>query len=220
MTQLKDSATQRIILTEGAQAGTPATGTGYLYATTGHAVTYKDEHGTDHALAGTSDVIQKSTLTTAGDLIVAAGSANPARLGLGTAGYSLIARAGTPAWEAQKVGVSFVIGDNASAITTGIKGEFEIPWAGSFTAVRLLGGTVAGTIAIDLWKQNYAGYPPLQTNSICGTNVPTISGGTVYQDTGLAGWTTSFAAGDIIAVNVGTASAITRCTVALTAVRT
>lgn len=116
-------------------------------------------------------------------------------------------------------GIDFVIDGGGSAITTGEKGHLEIPFGCTITQVTLLADT-SGDIVIDIWKDTYARYPPTVADTICADTKPTISADTKYQDSDLAGWTTSIAAGDILAYNVDSCDTITRVTVSLKVTRT
>ena len=116
-------------------------------------------------------------------------------------------------------GLEFVIDGGGSAISTGIKFDYELPYAGVFTAVRMFADQ-SGSIVVDLWKDTYANYPPTNADSITASAKPTISSATKSQDTTLTGWTTSFSAGDVIRVNVDSCTSITKATVSLRIRRT
>lgn len=111
--------------------------------------------------------------------------------------------------------ISFVIGDGINPITTGIKGDLEIPYAGTISAVRLLADQT-GSIVIDLWKDTYANYPATVADTITASAKPTISSTNKAQDTTLTGWTTSVSAGDIIRINVDSVATLTRVTLSIT----
>lgn len=113
------------------------------------------------------------------------------------------------------VAIPFVIDGGGSAITTGVKGFIEIPFAGTIVAVRQLADQ-SGSIVVDIWKDTYANYPPTVADTITASAKPTISSATKSQDTTLTGWTTAVAAGDILGFNVDSASTVTRVTVSLT----
>lgn len=110
--------------------------------------------------------------------------------------------------------LNFVIDGGGSAITTGIKGDLVVDFAATITGVTLLADQ-SGSIVVDLWKDSYANSPPTDADSITASAPPTISADVKSQDTTLTGWTTSVTAGQIIRVNVDSATTITRCTVAL-----
>ena len=110
--------------------------------------------------------------------------------------------------------LTFVIDGGGSAITTGIKGDIEVPFACTINQVTLLADQ-SGSIVIDIWKDTYANYPPTVADTITASAKPTISAATKSQDSTLTGWTTSITAGDILRFNVDSAATITRVTVSL-----
>jgi hypothetical protein len=111
-------------------------------------------------------------------------------------------------------GVQVIIGGGASPITTGIKADIELPFAGQITANRLFADQ-AGDIVVDIWKDSYANFPPVVGDSITASAKPTLSAAAKSQDTTLTGWTTTFAEGDVLRVNVDSAATVTRVTLAL-----
>jgi hypothetical protein len=114
--------------------------------------------------------------------------------------------------------IEFVIDGGGSAITTGVKGFIEVPFGCTITAVRLLADQ-SGSIVIDIWKDSYANYPPVDADSITASAPATISSATKSEDTTLTGWTTTIAAGNILGFNVDSATTITRVTVSLSVSR-
>ncbi len=111
--------------------------------------------------------------------------------------------------------ISLIIDGGGSAITTGVKAYLEVPVACTITVATLL-ADVSGSVVIDLWKVAYASYPPTVTNTITASAKPTISSAVKSRLTTLTGWTTAVSAGDILAVNVDSASTIKKLTVSLT----
>lgn len=110
--------------------------------------------------------------------------------------------------------ITFVIDGGGSAITTGIKGDLEIPFACTITRATLLADQ-SGSIVIDIWKDTYANYPPTDADSITSATPPTISSATKSQDATLSSWTTSIAAGDTLRFNVDSITTIQRVTLSL-----
>ena len=115
--------------------------------------------------------------------------------------------------------ISYVIDGGGSAISTGIKGDLEIPFGFTITRATLVADQI-GSIVIDIWKDAYINYPPTITDTITASAKPTLSSAVKSQDSTLTGWTTAITAGDILRFNVDSASTITRCTLGLKATRT
>jgi hypothetical protein len=111
--------------------------------------------------------------------------------------------------------VNFVIDGGGSAITTGVKGDFRFPVAGTITKVSLLADQ-SGSIVVDVWKAAFAtGTSPTVANTITAAAKPTISATVNSEDGTLTGWTTSVSAGDCFRINVDSATTVTRVTMAL-----
>ena len=108
-----------------------------------------------------------------------------------------------------KGGVGITVDGAGEVLTTGIKGYFRCPYAGTIVAARLLADQ-SGDIVFDVWKDTYANFPPTDADSITAAAPPTISGATKSEDTTLTGWTTSVTAGDIFAFNIDSVATITR----------
>lgn len=72
------------------------------------------------------------------------------------------------------------------------------PVNGQIAGVQILTLGGPGNCVVDIWKDTYANFPPLVSDSICASNKPTISAGVKYEDTTLTGWTTTVTAGDVL----------------------
>jgi hypothetical protein len=123
----------------------------------------------------------------------------------------------TTAARTRQIGIT--IDGGGSALTTGLKGYKSFPVAGTITGVRLLADQ-SGSIVIDIWKDTFANYPPVNADSITAAAPPTISGADKSEDTTLTGWTTSVSAGDVFGFNIDSITTITRITLELTIVVT
>jgi len=110
--------------------------------------------------------------------------------------------------------ITFIIDGGGSAITTGQKGHLEIPFACTIQQATMLADQ-SGDIVVDIWKNTYTNFPPLDADSITSTTPPTISAAQKSQDGTLTGWTTAIAAGDILAFNVDSVATVTRVTISL-----
>jgi hypothetical protein len=107
------------------------------------------------------------------------------------------------------------IGDGTNVISTGTKQFIQIPFDFTITAVRLL-ALISGAIVIDIWKDTYANFPPVDADSITSATPPTITAtGQKSEDTTLSGWTKNISAGDILGFNVDSCSTITKVTVVI-----
>ena len=115
--------------------------------------------------------------------------------------------------------INFIIDGGGSPITTGIKGDRVVDFDCTILAVTMLGDQ-STTIAVDIWKDTYANFPPTDADSITASAVPTITTNTHSQDTTITGWTTAISAGDILRFNVDANDNATRVTVALKVKRT
>ena len=118
-----------------------------------------------------------------------------------------------------EVSINFIIDGGGSAITTGVKGYIEIPFGMTITGVTMLADQ-SGSIVVDIWKDSYANYPPVDADSITASAVPTITTATKSQDLTLTGWTTTVTAGDILGFNVDSITTVTRVTVAIRGTKT
>lgn len=110
--------------------------------------------------------------------------------------------------------IAFVIDGGGSEITTGIKGDLEIPFDCTITRATLIADQT-GSIVIDIWKDTYANFPPTVADTITASAKPTLSAATKSQDSTLTGWTTAITAGDILRFNVDSITTITRVTLSL-----
>jgi hypothetical protein len=115
--------------------------------------------------------------------------------------------------------INFLIDGGGSAITTGIKGDVEIPFACSINQVTMLADQT-GSIQVDIWKDTYANFAPTDADSITAAAVPNISAADKSQDATLTGWTTSVTAGDILRFNVDSVATIERVTISLKITKT
>jgi len=186
-------------------------------ATSGGSVT---DHG---GLAGLGDAdhpqyVLGSLLTTRGDLFRRGASAIE-RVGLGTSGYVLASNGTDAVWAADNDQLTVVLGSTGSALTTGVKGYRDVQFACTITMVEML-ADVSGSVVVDIWKDSYANYPPVDADSITAAAVPTISTAQKMQDSTLTGWTLALAAGDILGYNVDSVTTIAQVTVTLKVRRT
>lgn len=115
--------------------------------------------------------------------------------------------------------LGITIDGGGSAISTGVKGYLEVPFNCTIQQVTMT-ADVSGSAVVDIWKDSYANYPPVDEDSITASAVPTISTAVKSQDGTLTGWTTAITAGDILGFNVDSASTITLLTLTLEVLKT
>lgn len=115
--------------------------------------------------------------------------------------------------------IMVVFGGGASAIATGIAGDFRAEFPFTITEWTLLADQT-GSTQIGIWKDTYANFPPTVADSIVASAPPLISASNKGNSTSLTGWTTAVAAGDVLRFNVDSNTSITRCTMILKATRT
>jgi hypothetical protein len=114
--------------------------------------------------------------------------------------------------------VTLIIDGAGAVITTGVKGYLSMPVAGTWKKWRLLSidaSATAGSIVVDIWKDTYANYPPTVADTITAAAKPTLSAVNKNEDSALAGWVTTFAAGDILGFNVDSAGTVTKVALVL-----
>lgn len=115
--------------------------------------------------------------------------------------------------------IEFIIDGGGAEIAIGQHGHIRLPFAGTILSVTLIADQV-GSISIDIWKDIITNFPPAPNDSITASAPPTITNDDVSLDAVLVGWTKTFAAGDILAFNVYSVTAIQRVTLILLVRRT
>jgi len=137
----------------------------------------------------------------------------------GTAGVTGSTGATGPS---QVAGLEFVIDGVGAVIGTGIAGYLRVDFACVITANTLLADQT-GSVVVDIFRCTYTDFDPpthpASGDKITASAPPTISAAKKSEDTTLTGWTTSLAAGDVLAFNVNSCSTITRVTCALKVTR-
>lgn len=106
-----------------------------------------------------------------------------------------------------------------SELTTGVKGDVAVHFDAEIVRWRLLADQ-AGDLQVDVWKTDYAGFPPTVADTITGSDQPILTGVDKAESTALTGWTVLVAAGDTLRFNIDSVSTVTRVTLLLTLVAT
>ncbi|MFA4972287.1 MAG: hypothetical protein WC683_06715 [bacterium] len=183
-----------------------------------------NDHG---SLTGLTDddhtqYTKKATLAAKGSMYAASAASTPAEVAVGANGTALVADS------AQAAGVKFavqydtwniLIGDGVNEIPTGVLGYIRMDYAGAIDSVALY-AKESGSLAVDIWKDVHANFPPTDADSITASAPPTLSAEQSTENTALTGWTKTFAAGDVFAFNVDSVDTITQATLCLKVHRT
>jgi len=112
-----------------------------------------------------------------------------------------------------KASISATFDGQGGVLSTGSTSYITMTHSGNFKGWYIL-SPISGNLIIDVWKA--AGAIPTVANSIAGTEKPTLTSQTVNSDTNLTTWTTtSFAQGDIVALQISSASTVTYANIVL-----
>jgi hypothetical protein len=100
------------------------------------------------------------------------------------------------------------IDGGGSSLTIGEKGYLIVPYNGTITGWSLIADQ-PGDCVIDVWKTS-GGTIPTVSDTITGTEKPTLSSQQINSDLTLTSWTTGVNVGDVVAFNIDSVSTITR----------
>jgi len=118
--------------------------------------------------------------------------------------------------------VQVVIDGGGSTITTGIKMDVYIPFGLTWTGWTAMANQ-SGAIQVDLWRDSYFNFPPVDGDSITGS-APIAILATNNKAFGnastMTGWSLAMLGGDVLRFNVDSATSIQRVTISLTYSRT
>lgn len=114
--------------------------------------------------------------------------------------------------------LGITVDGGGSAITTGVKGYFLVPYNCTIIGNRVLADQ-SGSIVFDVWKDILTNYPPTVADTITAAAKPTLSTQDHSSDDTLTGWTKSIKAGDVLGYNVDSATTVTRVTLELIVVK-
>lgn len=111
-------------------------------------------------------------------------------------------------------GLPFIIDGGGSVILPGIQGDILVPFACTIDEIWMLADQ-SGSIVVDIWKDTYGNFPPVDGDSITASAVPTITTALKSNDATLTGWNTTIAKDDILRFNVDSVTSITRLSLIL-----
>lgn len=105
---------------------------------------------------------------------------------------------------------------SGSTITTGFKQYVIIPYDCDIDSWYLI-GDLTGSCVMDVWKSNNI---PTVSNTITGSQKPTISSQIKNSSSNLSTWTKSVTSGDVIGFNVDSISNFTKLTLTIKVIKT
>ncbi len=108
--------------------------------------------------------------------------------------------------------ISIPIGTGAADISTGIVDYYELPLSGVMVYHRLVSEDAGVSIKIDVWKDTYANWPPVDADTIFSANEPELSTAQKDEDTTHEIVITK---GDWIGINVDSVTGAQKVTLAL-----
>ena len=113
----------------------------------------------------------------------------------------------------QRRQVLVVIDGGGAVIATGVQTFVSLPVGGTWKKWRIVSidsAATAGSIVIDVWRDTFANYPPTVADTITASAKPTLSAASKAESSTLTGWTTAFAAGDVLGFKVDSATTVTK----------
>lgn len=114
--------------------------------------------------------------------------------------------------QGQLASFSATIDGGGIVISTGISGDISVPFACEILEVTALADQT-GSIVVDVWRDSYANFPPVDADSITGSSPITISSALKSTDATLTGWSKTLSAGDVLRFNVDSVTSIKRVTI-------
>jgi hypothetical protein len=105
--------------------------------------------------------------------------------------------------------IEFTFGDGLTTIDINEPEQWvEVPFNCSITSVRLT-ADVVGNFQVDIWKDSFANYPPVDTDSITASAPPSLVNA-AKSESMLTGWIIAIARGDWLKVHVDSSSTVKR----------
>lgn len=114
-------------------------------------------------------------------------------------------------WVENLASITFVIDGAGNTITTGVKGDIQVPFPCVIKSWSLVADQ-SGNCVIDVWKDSFTNFPPVDADSITASAPPTLSSNNRNTNSTMTGWTTTISADDFLRYNVDSAAGVTRVT--------
>ena len=104
--------------------------------------------------------------------------------------------------------MGLIIDGSGSVLGTGLKAYVDVPYDCTIDSWSIYADQV-GSAVVDVWKTDYANYPPVDGDSITASALPTLTSAIKAESSTLTGWTTSVSQGDIMGFNLDSVSTVT-----------
>jgi hypothetical protein len=170
--------------------------------------------------ASGANYVKQSLANAVGDIMVGTAADTWGVKSVGSNGKLLAASSsdtGGVAWIDADFSINIVFGNGMDAIvSTDLQpgGWLEVGVDCVIESARLK-SDASGSFVVDIWKQNYAGLPAADTDSITSATPPTLSSTDKSQDTTLSGWTVAVSKGDWLYFNVDSSATVKLVTLSL-----
>lgn len=156
--------------------------------------------GTDATQTLTNKVLGTGTVVTVGsdatgDIYYRSSTPALTRLGVGSAAQVLGVSSGLPAWKTLTGSITIELYNGGTDLTTGIKDTpVALPYGGTVVGWEILSYNAANvltstTSVIDILSDTFANLPLAVTDSIAGTEKPSLSAASTASDNSLSTWT-------------------------------
>lgn len=115
------------------------------------------------------------------------------------------------------VSIVFIVDGGTAVISTGVKGDLQIPFGCTIQKATLL-ADATGSVVVDILKSTYSAFPPV--TSICASQKPTLSTASKFTNSTLTGWTLNIAKDDVLRFQIDTVAIIKKLTISLEVMKT
>ncbi len=170
------------------------------------------------ALKAVPYITQTASSTTSAEQALSTLATGLLKVTTGTGALSTAVAADMPVHtHAVQGSVQVVIDGGGSTITTGVKADVYLPFAFTIQSWVALANQ-SGAIQVDIWRDIYISYPPVDADSITGS-APIVIPATNSRATAgvgfLTGWDLTMDAGSTLRFNVDSATSIQRVVISI-----
>jgi hypothetical protein len=94
-------------------------------------------------------------------------------------------------------------------LSTGVTNYITMGTSGHITGWDIV-SPITGNVTFDIWKVSGGVLPTVANTIVTDSTFPLLTGALFSSSTAVSGWVTSFSAGDIFAVNINSATGLTK----------